>query len=123
MHAICLELLIVVIWRNILWQAFEKWSKASRGALVFEDRSPERRTTGIRAHFDVLFAKYAHGDKESFDGRGGIVAHSGYPMEGIIHFDGSEFWSVNGRRGLDLRYVRFDRSVMTPLSVSRDGRG
>uniref|UniRef100_A0AAF5PW97 Peptidase metallopeptidase domain-containing protein n=1 Tax=Wuchereria bancrofti TaxID=6293 RepID=A0AAF5PW97_WUCBA len=92
--------------RNVLQQAFEKWSNSSRGALIFKDLSPSDRTTGITdANFDVLFAKYAHGDKESFDGFGGIVAHSGYPVEGIIHFDGSEYWSINGRNGLDLRYV------------------
>ncbi|EFO27186.2 hypothetical protein LOAG_01292 [Loa loa] len=64
------------------------------------------RTTGSTgANLDVLFAKYAHGDKESFDGFGGVVAHSGYPVEGIIHFDGSEYWSIDGHNGLDLRYV------------------
>uniref|UniRef100_A0A1I8EQH0 ZnMc domain-containing protein n=1 Tax=Wuchereria bancrofti TaxID=6293 RepID=A0A1I8EQH0_WUCBA len=95
-----------VIVKNVLQQAFEKWSNSSRGALIFKDLSPSDRTTGITdANFDVLFAKYAHGDKESFDGFGGIVAHSGYPVEGIIHFDGSEYWSINGRNGLDLRYV------------------
>ncbi|VIO93010.1 Matrixin family protein [Brugia malayi] len=92
--------------RNVLQQAFEKWSNSSRGALLFKDLSPSDRTTGTTdANFDVLFAKYAHGDKESFDGFGGIVAHSGYPIEGIIHFDGSEYWSIDGRNGLDLRYV------------------
>uniref|UniRef100_A0A183D4G4 Peptidase_M10 domain-containing protein n=1 Tax=Gongylonema pulchrum TaxID=637853 RepID=A0A183D4G4_9BILA len=92
--------------RNISWQAFEKWSKLSAGPLAFEDRSPARRDARkSNAHFDILFAKYAHGDKESFDGLAGIVAHSAYPKEGIIHFDGSEFWSVNGRSGLELRYV------------------
>ncbi|KAL3994311.1 Matrixin family protein [Acanthocheilonema viteae] len=92
--------------KNILRQAFEKWSNSSRGALIFKDLSPMDRTKGnIGANFDILFAKYAHGDKESFDGFGGIVAHSGYPVEGIIHFDGSEHWSIDGRTGLDLRYV------------------
>nr|CRZ24817.1 Bm5891 [Brugia malayi] len=95
-----------VIVKNVLQQAFEKWSNSSRGALLFKDLSPSDRTTGTTdANFDVLFAKYAHGDKESFDGFGGIVAHSGYPIEGIIHFDGSEYWSIDGRNGLDLRYV------------------
>ncbi|VDK48653.1 unnamed protein product, partial [Gongylonema pulchrum] len=95
---------------------FEKWSKSSAGALAFEDRSPARQDARKSiAHLDILFAKYAHGDKESFDGLGGIVAHSGYPKEGIIHFDGSEFWSVNGRRGLDLRYVRF---TLLPFPVA-----
>lgn len=94
--------------RSVLRQAFEKWSNSSRGALIFKDLSPLDRTTGsAEANFDVLFAKYAHGDKESFDGFGGIVAHSGYPVEGIIHFDGSEYWSIDGNSGLDLRYVRF----------------
>lgn len=74
---------------------------------MFKDLSPLDRTAeSTGANFDVLFAKYAHGDKESFDGFGGIVAHSGYPVEGIIHFDGSEYWSIDGRTGLDLRYVR-----------------
>uniref|UniRef100_A0A915PZJ8 Peptidase metallopeptidase domain-containing protein n=1 Tax=Setaria digitata TaxID=48799 RepID=A0A915PZJ8_9BILA len=92
--------------RNVLRQAFEKWSNSSRGALAFKDLSPPDRTAGsVDANLDVLFAKYSHGDKESFDGFGGIVAHSGYPVEGIIHFDGSEFWSIDGRNGLDLRYV------------------
>ncbi|CAG9536235.1 unnamed protein product [Cercopithifilaria johnstoni] len=95
-----------IIVKSILRQAFEKWSNSSGGALIFEDLSPMDRTSGnTGANFDVLFAKYAHGDKESFDGFGGIVAHSGYPVEGIIHFDASEYWSINGRTGLDLRYV------------------
>ncbi|VDK83906.1 unnamed protein product [Litomosoides sigmodontis] len=92
--------------KGIVRQAFEKWSNSSGGALIFNDLSPIDRTAeNSGSNFDVLFAKYAHGDKESFDGFGGIVAHSGYPVEGIIHFDGSEYWSISGRTGLDLRYV------------------
>ncbi|VDN07775.1 unnamed protein product [Thelazia callipaeda] len=95
-----------VIVKDVLWQAFDKWSKSSRGALVFKNRSPSNYISmNVGANLDIFFAKYAHGDKESFDGAGGIVAHSGYPTDGIIHFDGSEFWSIDGRYGLDLRYV------------------
>ncbi|MCP9261611.1 Matrix metalloproteinase-15 [Dirofilaria immitis] len=95
-----------LIVKNILRQAFEKWSNSSKGALIFKDLSPLDRTVeSTSTDFDILFAKYAHGDKESFDGFGGIVAHSGYPLEGIIHFDGSEYWSIDGHNGLDLRYV------------------
>lgn len=33
------------------------------------------------------------------------MAHSGYPMDGQIHFDASEIWSINGKKGVDLSYV------------------
>ncbi|KAK0416033.1 hypothetical protein QR680_012259 [Steinernema hermaphroditum] len=58
-----------------------------------------------KVDLEVLFAKYHHNDLEDFDGEGGIIAHSAYPTEGLVHFDASEHWSTDGREGLDLRYV------------------
>ncbi|MFH4979489.1 hypothetical protein AB6A40_006198 [Gnathostoma spinigerum] len=58
-----------------------------------------------KGDLDILFAKFEHGDKEAFDGVGGIIAHSGYPVEGLVHFDASEHWSTTGRTGLDIRHV------------------
>lgn len=63
------------------------------------------------AHIDVFFAKYFHNDSESFDGAGGMVAHTAYPIHGVVHFDASEKWSVDGKESInnekyvDLRYV------------------
>uniref|UniRef100_A0A0M3K2B8 MMP-like protein (inferred by orthology to a C. elegans protein) n=1 Tax=Anisakis simplex TaxID=6269 RepID=A0A0M3K2B8_ANISI len=95
--------------KAVMRKALEVWSKGSQGELTFEDVSPKGRNeneAAIPADIEIEFARYEHGDKESFDGRGGIVAHSAYPREGIIHFDGSEYWSVDGRNGsLDLRFV------------------
>jgi len=50
------------------------------------------------ADIDIFFAGYAHGDAESFDGRGGLVAHSAYPPLGIVHFDASEYWDLGGEK-------------------------
>lgn len=61
--------------------------------------------TNTTADLDLFFARWDHGDHEPFDGNGGIVAHSGYPMEGKVHFDASELWTINGKSGIDLRYV------------------
>lgn len=83
------------------------WSEASNGTLNFQDKSPLYGFNDQIGNLDIFFAKYDHGDKESFDGLGGIVAHSTYPLSGMIHFDGSEIWSTNGQNDdrLDLRYV------------------
>lgn len=79
------------------------WSRASDGELTFEDVTD----TNATADLDMFFARWDHGDHEPFDGKGGIVAHSGYPMEGKVHFDASELWTINGKNGIDLRYVSF----------------
>ena len=92
-------------YRQIIQRALNLWSKPTGGLVHFKDVTPSDHTRERTADLDILFAKYEHGDKEAFDGTGGIIAHSGYPTEGIVHLDGSEFWSVDGRKGLDIRYV------------------
>ncbi|CAD5221066.1 unnamed protein product [Bursaphelenchus xylophilus] len=53
---------------------------------------------------DITFALRDHNCTESFDGPGGIVAHSAYPPHGILHFDAEEVWSLDGDN-LNLSYV------------------
>ncbi|VDM37546.1 unnamed protein product [Toxocara canis] len=91
--------------KEIIRRALDVWSDSSQGAILFEDVSPNDRAAPRRGQLDIQFAKFDHGDKEAFDGRGGIVAHSAYPPEGIVHFDASEHWSTDGKTGLDLRFV------------------
>lgn len=98
------------------------WSQASGYSLKFTDKSYDYNST---VNIDTFFAVGDHGDHEAFDGRGsgtcesvlqytvidfipivgGIVAHSGYPMVGKIHFDADELWTIEGDKGIDLRYV------------------
>ncbi|KAK0416032.1 hypothetical protein QR680_012259 [Steinernema hermaphroditum] len=86
--------------RQVIARALETWEKDSGRTLQFKE------TFGRdKVDLEVLFAKYHHNDLEDFDGEGGIIAHSAYPTEGLVHFDASEHWSTDGREGLDLRYV------------------
>uniref|UniRef100_A0A0N5AXU1 ZnMc domain-containing protein n=1 Tax=Syphacia muris TaxID=451379 RepID=A0A0N5AXU1_9BILA len=92
--------------KRIIEKALAMWCKPTAGNIKFVDiSSPLRRYNNQSGDLDILFAKYKHGDKEPFDGYGGIIAHSGYPSDGIVHLDASEPWSANGQRGLDIRYV------------------
>lgn len=92
------------------------WEKSAGGALTFIDLSPSNRNSldnfKRKAKIDIIFAIYDHGDKESFDGPGGLIAHSGYPHNGIIHFDASEKWTISDNDTddyVDLRYVCFKK--------------
>jgi len=95
--------------RGVLAHAFSMWSAGSNNVLLLSDLSsanrPLKRTVRPIPDIEVYFATGDHGDHEPFDGPGGIVAHSGYPMEGKVHFDAAELWTVGGKRGIDFRYV------------------
>ena len=91
------------------------WERNAAGALTFTDLSPKNRISSEndyrQAKIDVVFARYDHQDLEAFDGSGGMVAHSGYPPDGIVHFDASENWTVSDNsdpeKFVDLRYVSY----------------
>ena len=89
--------------RQTIEHSLYLWSRASGEALLFD----EAAATDTSADLDIYFALYNHNDFEDFDGPGGIVAHSTYPMDGRVHLDASEQWTLDGvgGRGLDLRYV------------------
>ena len=57
-------------------------------------------------NFEFLFSPRDHGDSEPFDGEGGVLAHTFYPIHGgDVHFDAEEIWTVNPsqRGGAHLR--------------------
>ena len=103
-------------------QAFDMWEKAS--PLRFQE------TSSGSADIKIKFAKYDHGDKNPFDGEGGVLAHAYYPrFGGDAHFDDSEQWSVIPNNGiqvlntlthefghsLGLSHSRVPGSIMAPF--------
>ncbi|CAJ0596602.1 unnamed protein product [Cylicocyclus nassatus] len=96
--------------RALISTAFALWGDALNGHFDFEDvshlvSSSKGITKPPGLDIDILFARKFHGDEEAFDGKGNMVAHSGYPPHGILHLDADEDWSFDGSHGVDLRYV------------------
>jgi len=72
---------------NEIKEAFKMWSDVTD--LTFTDR----RYGPV--HIDLRFEKREHGDNEPFDGAGGVLAHTYYPLHGgDVHFDDEEDWVV-----------------------------
>ena len=68
-------------------KAFSMWQEVSD--LRFEE------TSSGSADIEIRFERYSHGDGNSIDGPGGVLAHAFYPrFGGDAHFDDSENWSV-----------------------------
>jgi len=66
-------------------KAFAMWSNVT-------DLSFTNRHYGP-VHIELSFEKSAHGDREPFDGEGGVLAHTFYPLHGgDVHFDEEEDW-------------------------------
>ncbi|KAL3091366.1 hypothetical protein niasHS_007159 [Heterodera schachtii] len=99
--------------KKVIGEAIRKWEvaaafSAQSPSLRLIDASPASRDLPLNsrrvADIDIFFAEFGHGDSESFDGTGGLVAHSAYPPLGIVHFDASERWQIGqgaetGERG------------------------
>ena len=76
-------------------KAFKIWEKAM--PLKFT-----KQKSG-KVHIDIRFERRSHGDKDSFDGRGGTLAHAFFPVYGgDVHIDDDEDWTVNTARGTSL---------------------
>ncbi|KAF8358655.1 hypothetical protein PRIPAC_93650, partial [Pristionchus pacificus] len=93
--------------RQMLDESFAMWEESLNGRIIFTQVFPpfshsSNKPDGV--DIDIFFATRNHGDKDPFDGRGGTVAHSGYPPKGILHLDADEIWSM-GENGIDLRQV------------------
>lgn len=79
--------------------AFKLWSDVT-------DLSFTPRSYGS-VHIDIQFQSRHHGDADSFDGRGGVLAHSYFPIfGGAVHFDDDEHWVTSAREpGTHLLHV------------------
>jgi len=79
--------------------AFKLWSDVTD--LTFTPRNYGS------VHIDIQFQSRHHGDADSFDGRGGVLAHSYFPIfGGAVHFDDDEHWVTSAREpGTHLLHV------------------
>ncbi len=87
--------------RGQIERAFQTWSNSVNVSFAPATASGQPRS------IDILFASGAHGDAYPFDGPGGVLAHTFYPvpqnpepLAGDMHFDASESWGVG--TGVDL---------------------
>jgi hypothetical protein len=82
-------------------QALSEWQKYANIVIQPAQQPGEARSA------DVLFGRLSHGDPYPFDGPGGVLAHTFYPVPinpepvaGDMHFDADENWQVGS--GVDL---------------------
>lgn len=67
--------------------AFDIWHQAN-SLLVFVNIGNNNEQANIK----IKFMSKNHGECQSFDGRGGVLAHSFFPPLGEIHMDKDETW-------------------------------
>ncbi|KAI6215017.1 hypothetical protein M3Y94_00335600 [Aphelenchoides besseyi] len=92
--------------RQTMTEAIRKWERGSAGLLKFVDFSLPfaMRHRHVLPHMPIpdvaiSFAIGNHSCQESFDGSGGVIAHSSYPPHGLIHLDAAENWTIDGKEG------------------------
>jgi Matrixin len=76
-------------------RAFNEWAKYAKLTFTPTSNATDNQT------ISVLFASGAHGDGYPFDGPGGVLAHTFYPVPtnpepvaGDMHFDDDESWNI-----------------------------
>ncbi len=94
-----------ILFSLILKQSIHQWANATRGTLRLLDLTDIASSDSLKSDIEIFFALGDHGDNEAFDGIGGIVAHTGYPMSGAVHFDAAEPWTIGKQTGVNLPYV------------------
>ncbi|XP_022903605.2 matrix metalloproteinase-14-like isoform X1 [Onthophagus taurus] len=83
---------------NELQKAFTVWSE-------YTDLTFKQVKTG-KVNIEIKFIKGEHGDGDPFDGPGGTLAHSYFPVYGgDIHFDDDEHWTINKHHGTNILQV------------------
>ncbi|XP_029657877.2 50 kDa hatching enzyme [Octopus sinensis] len=81
---------------NAIRKALNHWSSVTQ--LTFRE-VPHGGDIVIR------FVAGDHGDGNSFDGPGSVLAHAFFPSNGDTHFDDSEKWTLKTNDGIDLEIV------------------
>jgi len=78
-------------------RAFAVWTRYANITIAPSSQA------GLGRSIDILFARYAHGDGYPFNGPGGVLAHTFYPvpsnrepLAGDMHLNADERWSVGG---------------------------
>jgi hypothetical protein len=83
--------------RSEIARAFAAWAAEANISISAAAQPAMNRS------IDVRFARYAHGDAYPFNGPGGVIAHTFYPvpgnpepLAGDMHLNADERWSVGG---------------------------
>ncbi|XP_073023700.1 metalloendoproteinase 3-MMP-like [Primulina eburnea] len=67
-------------------RAFNQWASATH--FTFSQVQSNQRPDLV-----IGFFRGNHGDRHSFDGRGGVLAHAFAPTDGRFHYDADERWA------------------------------
>ena len=68
-------------------RAFNTWASNTSFSFV-------KAQDYAKADIRVSFERGNHGDGDSFDGSGGVLAHAFSPTDGRLHFDADETWAI-----------------------------
>ena len=112
-------------------------SETRKAFRMWEDVSDMKFREKSSGPVDIVisFVRGDHGDRNPFNGPGGVLAHAYFPgygeISGDAHFDDSEFWSITPQRGnptqllntlthefghsLGLEHSRVQGSIMAPF--------
>ncbi|KAJ1263693.1 hypothetical protein BS78_09G205700 [Paspalum vaginatum] len=75
--------------RDVFRRSFARWARVIPVEFVESDDD------SVHADIRIEFYEGNHGDRSPFDGPGGVLAHSEAPLYGGIHFDATEYWTVD----------------------------